>query len=59
MNAIEVMSSVHDLPREPIAVSRKDGADAVLIEVRDSGHWLHAQPAEQVFEPPAAEGAIS
>ena len=50
VNAIEAMSSVHDRPRELTVVSRQDGADAVLVEVRDSGTGLDPQLVEQVFE---------
>ena len=31
-------------------VSRQDGSNAVLVEVRDSGRGLDARRAEQVFE---------
>ena len=50
VNAIEAMSAVHDRPRELAIVSRQDGPDAVLVEVRDSGSGLDPQGAEQVFE---------
>jgi PAS domain S-box-containing protein len=50
MNAIEAMSAVHDRPRELTIVSRQDGSNAVLVEVRDSGNGLDLQRAEQVFE---------
>jgi PAS domain S-box-containing protein len=50
VNAVEAMSAVHDRSRELTIVSRQDGSDAVLVEVRDSGGGLDAQRAEQVFE---------
>jgi PAS domain S-box-containing protein len=50
MNAIEAMSAVHDRPRELTIVSRQDGSNAVLVEVRDSGNGLDPQRADQVFE---------
>ena len=50
MNAIEAMSAVQDRARELTLVSRQDGPNAVLVEVRDSGTGLPPQRAEQVFE---------
>jgi PAS domain S-box-containing protein len=50
MNAIEAMSAVHDRSRELTIVSRQDGPNAVLVEVRDFGTGLDPQRAEQVFE---------
>jgi PAS domain S-box-containing protein len=50
VNAAEAMSDVHDRPRELKIVSRPDGADTVLVEVRDSGVGLNADDAERVFE---------
>jgi PAS domain S-box-containing protein len=50
VNAVEAMSTVHDRSRELAIVSRQDGSNAVLVEVRDSGIGLDAQRAEQVFE---------
>ena len=50
VNAVEAMSAVHDRSRELTIVSRQDGSDAVLVEVRDSGIGLDPQRAEQVFE---------
>ena len=51
VNALEAMSGVHDRPRELTIVSRQDGPDAVLIEVRDCGAGLGGEGAERVFEP--------
>jgi PAS domain S-box-containing protein len=50
LNAIEAMSGVHDRPRELTIVSRADGSDAVVVEVRDSGIGLDQDHAERVFE---------
>ena len=50
VNAIEAMSGVHDRPRELTIVSGRDGAKAVLVEVRDSGTGLDPEGAERVFE---------
>jgi signal transduction histidine kinase len=50
MNAIEAMSAVHDRPRELAIISRQDGPNAVLVEVRDSGTGLDPRRAEQVFD---------
>ncbi len=50
LNAIEAMSGVHDRPRELTIVSRRDGSNAVAVEVRDSGAGLDPGRAEQVFE---------
>ena len=50
VNAVEAMSAVHDRSRELTIVSRQDGSNGVLIEVRDSGNGLDPRRAEQVFE---------
>lgn len=50
VNAVEAMHTVHDRSRELAIVSRQDGSNAVLVEVRDSGIGLDAQRTEQVFE---------
>ena len=50
VNAIEAMGAVHDRPRVLTIVSRQDGADAVVVEVRDSGSGLDAERAERLFE---------
>ena len=50
VNAVEAMSAVHDRSRELTIVSRQEGANAVLVEVRDSGNGLDPQRAEQLFE---------
>jgi PAS domain S-box-containing protein len=50
LNATEAMSGVHDRPRELTVVSRTDGSNAVVVEVRDSGIGLDPDHAERVFE---------
>ena len=45
VNAIEAMGAVHDRPRALTIVSEPDGADAVVVEVRDSGIGLDAERA--------------
>jgi signal transduction histidine kinase len=50
VNAAEAMSAVQDRPRMLTLVSRRDGADAVRLEVRDTGSGIDPQRLEQVFE---------
>ncbi|MGB8437669.1 MAG: PAS domain S-box protein, partial [Burkholderiales bacterium] len=50
LNAIEAMSGVHDGPRQLTLVSREDGPNAVVVEVRDSGTGLDPERAERIFE---------
>jgi signal transduction histidine kinase len=45
------MSPIKGRPRELTIVSRRDGADAVLVEVRDAGPGIDPEHAAQVFEP--------
>ena len=51
LNAIDAMSSIHDRTRKLTIVSRRDGQDAVLVEVRDTGPGLEPGHAERLFEP--------
>ena len=51
LNAIDAMSPIRDRARELTIVSRRDGPDAVLVEVRDTGPGLDPERAAQVFEP--------
>jgi PAS domain S-box-containing protein len=51
LNAIDAMGPMEDRPRELTIVSRRDGADAVLVEVRDAGPGIDPEHAAQVFEP--------
>jgi C4-dicarboxylate-specific signal transduction histidine kinase len=50
VNAMEAMSGVNDRARDLTIASRPDGANAVLVEVRDCGTGLDAQSVERVFE---------
>lgn len=50
LNAIEAMSAIEDRPRVLTILSRRDGADAILVEVRDTGIGLDPQSIQQVFE---------
>lgn len=50
MNAIEAMGGVHERARTLTIVSRKEGVDAVVIEVRDSGIGLDPDGAERIFD---------
>jgi PAS domain S-box-containing protein len=50
LNAAEAMSAVDDRPRLLTLVSRRDGLDAILLEVRDTGSGIDTQCIEQVFE---------
>jgi PAS domain S-box-containing protein len=51
LNAIDAMGPIKDRPRELTIVSRRDGSDAVLVEVRDTGPGIDPEHAAQVFEP--------
>ena len=51
LNAIDAMSPIQDRARELTIASRRDGADAVLIEVRDAGPGIEPERAGHVFEP--------
>ena len=51
LNAIDAMSPIRDRARELTIVSRRDGPDAVLVEVRDTGPGLEPGHAERLFEP--------
>lgn len=50
LNAIEAMSAIEDRPRLLTILSRRDGPDAILVEVRDTGVGLDPQCLQQVFE---------
>lgn len=50
MNAAEAMSAVEDRPRVLTLVSRRDGPDAIRLDVRDTGSGIDPQRLEQVFE---------
>ncbi len=50
VNAIEAMSAVDDGPRELVVSSARDGSQAVLVTVRDSGTGLAPEQLDQVFD---------
>ncbi len=50
MNAIEAMSAVGEGPREVLASSARDGSQAVLVAVRDSGKGLDPEQLDRVFD---------
>jgi PAS domain S-box-containing protein len=50
INAIEAMSRVSEGPREVLVGSGNDGADGVLVEVRDSGPGLDAERLDHIFD---------
>jgi PAS domain S-box-containing protein len=51
LNAIDAMNAVRDRPRELTVASRREGAQEVLVEVRDTGPGLEPEHAERLFEP--------
>jgi C4-dicarboxylate-specific signal transduction histidine kinase len=51
VNAIEAMSRIDERRRELTIVSTADGAEAVAVEVRDSGMGLDPERATHLFEP--------
>ena len=51
VNAIEAMNGVEGRRRELTIVSAADGAEAVAVEVRDSGTGLDPEHAAHLFEP--------
>ena len=50
VNAIEAMSGIDDRRQELTIVSCADGADAVRVEVRDSGTGLYPEHAIHLFD---------
>ena len=50
VNAIDAMRAVSDRPRRLTIVSRPEGADAVIVEVRDSGPGLDPDDGDRLFE---------
>jgi signal transduction histidine kinase len=50
MNGIEAMASVAGRPKELTIETRTEGADHVLVLVRDSGVGLNPEQADQIFD---------
>jgi C4-dicarboxylate-specific signal transduction histidine kinase len=50
INAIEAMASVHDDDRKLQMISRRQGAETVLVAVRDSGLGIGQQSFEEISE---------
>src|SRR5438445_7154040 len=51
LNAVDAMSEPGGAPRELSISSRREGANEVLVEVRDSGRGLEAETMERIFDP--------
>ena len=51
LNAVDAMSEPGTSPRELSIASRKEEANQVLVEVRDSGRGFQAETIERIFEP--------
>jgi C4-dicarboxylate-specific signal transduction histidine kinase len=49
MNGIEAMSGIGEAPRELLISTRRDGAEAVLVAVADTGPGLTPGALEQLF----------
>jgi signal transduction histidine kinase len=49
-NAIEAMNSNEDGPRELVITSGKNGADSVVVSVRDTGPGLTPEQLSRVFD---------
>jgi len=51
LNAVDAMSEPGTTLRELSISSRREGANEVLVEVRDSGRGLEAETMERIFDP--------
>jgi len=51
LNAVDAMSEPGGAPRELSISSRREGANEILVEVRDSGHGLSPRTMERIFDP--------
>src|SRR2546427_4779389 len=51
LNAVDAMSEPGGAPRELSISSLREGANEILVEVRDSGHGLSPQTMERIFDP--------
>src|SRR5438132_1490731 len=51
LNAVDAMSEPGTSPRELSIASRREEANQVLVEVRDSGRGFQAETMERIFDP--------
>ena len=51
LNAVDAMSEPGGAPRELSISTRREGANEILVEVRDSGHGLSPRTMERIFDP--------
>jgi PAS domain S-box-containing protein len=51
LNAVDAMSEPETSPRKLTIASRRDEANQVLVEVRDSGRGFQGETVERIFEP--------
>jgi PAS domain S-box-containing protein len=51
LNAVDAMWESGDAPRDLSIASRKEGANEIIVEVRDSGHGLSSEMMERIFDP--------
>jgi len=51
LNAVDAMRAPGTAPRELSISSRREDADEVLVEVRDSGRGLEAETMDRIFDP--------
>ncbi len=51
LNAVEAMSEPCNALRELSISSRREGANEIVVEVRDSGHGLLPETLERIFDP--------
>jgi len=51
LNAVDAMNAPGGAPRELSISSRREGANEILVEVRDSGHGLSPRTMERIFDP--------
>src|SRR5712664_3820694 len=51
LNAVDAMSEPGGAPRELSISTRREGANEILVAVRDSGHGLSPRTMERIFDP--------